>query len=104
MVDVDVTTFTQAWGMEFGQRIDFVSIDVEGQGWLRALGVAVVSIAMEGAEMAILRSIDFSSVDIGALAVENNEKSPELCAFLSEKGYDCLGELHLLDELFVKRR
>ena len=84
VIDVRVTTFpVLAKAANLSHKIDFMSIDVEG------------------AEMAVLRSIDFEKFHIGALAVENNEMSPEICEFLQSKGYRCLGQLHMLDELFV---
>jgi len=83
---VNVSTFEEVVNAaDLGRRIDFLSIDIEG------------------AELTVLKTIDWAWYDIGALAIENNDMAPELCAFLERKGYECLGHLHFLDELFVKR-
>ena len=83
---VNISTFEEVVSeADLGMRIDFLSIDIEG------------------AELAVLKTIDWDRYDIGALAIENNDMAPELCAFLEGKGYECLGHMHFLDELFVKR-
>jgi FkbM family methyltransferase len=111
-IDVRVTTFAAALARaKLGPRIDFVSIDVEGaDGPGRGSGngrlcPALCSFdvgAMEGAEMAILESINFTALDIRAFVIENNQMEPTLCAFLEPRGYECRGRMHLLDEVFVK--
>ena len=86
VITVATSTFAKVMEQAQIEAVDFLSIDVEG------------------AEMTILQTLDFDRFDIASLAIENNEKTPHLCEFLSGKGYSCLGHLHILDELFVKRR
>lgn len=85
MGTVDVTTFpVMATAAKLGKQIDFISLDVEG------------------AELAILKTIDFDKYDVGALAVENNAAAPHLCGYMQKNGYRCLGLMHMLDELFIR--
>lgn len=49
--------------------------------------VDYMSIDTEGGELEILKSIDFSSIDIDVIDVENNYASPEFKIFLESKGY-----------------
>ncbi|MDR3162235.1 MAG: FkbM family methyltransferase [Helicobacteraceae bacterium] len=67
-------------------HIDFLSIDVEG------------------AEMSILKSIDFTKYTFGLMAAENNEEvigqGDELKAFMLDNGYDVLLE-HRWDIFFM---
>ena len=64
-------------------HIDFMSIDVEG------------------AEMSILRTIDFDKHSFRALAIENNEPNAVLTNFMREKGYRVLMDVGL-DVIFVQ--
>ena len=54
-------------GLDKGQKIDFVSIDIEG------------------AEMAVLKSIDFDRFDISSFVIENNQMTDTACEFLESK-------------------
>jgi FkbM family methyltransferase len=49
-----------------------------------------LSIDVEGAEMEVLRSIDFSKHNITIISIENNYNSAYIPNFLSEKGYKCV--------------
>lgn len=70
--------------LNINDKIDYVSIDVEG------------------AELKILETIDFSQFDIHVLSVENNFSESTIVDFMTSKGYylDCV--LHA-DNIFVKR-
>jgi FkbM family methyltransferase len=64
------------------RSIDFLSLDVEG------------------AELAILRTVDFDRYPIGLITVECVERGEELRAFMAAKGYGVLADLGL-DLVFV---
>ncbi len=64
--------------------IDFVSIDTEGN------------------ELEILKAIDFDSIYIKALTVENNYQSNDFEAFLSSKGFEKIQRLDA-DEVFINK-
>lgn len=64
--------------------------------------VDYVSIDVEGAEMKILESIDFSTYDIKVLSVENNFSEPHIINFMESVGYTLDQVLHA-DNIFVKR-
>lgn len=63
-------------------RVDFLKIDTEG------------------AELPILRSLDFLSVDIRVVAVENNYSDPAIPRLMKARGY----KIHSVvgDEIYVK--
>ena len=58
------------------------------------------SIDTEGAEMIILKSIDFEKVNILAFSVENNTKDDSAKNYLETKGYKCFKSVN--DDFFVK--
>jgi hypothetical protein len=66
--------------------------------------VDFLSLDVEGAEMGILRTIDFEKYDFGLITVECIEEKTgegdELRAFMAEKGYGLLADLGL-DLVFV---
>jgi len=70
--------------LDINEKIDYLSIDVEG------------------AELKILETIDFSKYDIRVLSVENNFSESHIINFMESNGYslDCV--LHA-DNIFVKR-
>jgi len=68
-----------------GDSIDFVSIDVEG------------------AEMVVMESINFSTMSIGLLTVENNYRDPAYCRKMRLHDFCCAGQLHFLDEIFINQ-
>jgi FkbM family methyltransferase len=65
------------------KKIDFCSIDVEG------------------AELDILRSIDFDKIDILVFAIENNYNTDDIYLFLRDKGYEKVAKVGA-DEIFRK--
>lgn len=64
------------------KQVDFLSIDVEG------------------AELSILESLDFSRVDITAFAIENNYRDPRIPSIMKRNGYKVRARLG--DEFYVK--
>lgn len=64
------------------KQVDFVSIDVEG------------------AELSILESIDFSRVKITAFAIENNYRDPRIPRLMKRNGYKIRARVG--DEFYVK--
>ncbi len=77
-------TLLRAHGLD---RIDYCSIDVEG------------------AERAVLGSIDFEAVDIAVLSIENNRSGPEPASYediMAPAGYRQAGVVGM-DEIWVKR-
>lgn len=64
------------------QKIDFMSIDTEGS------------------ELEVLKSIDFDSVKIHVITVENNYKDNKIYNFLVEKGFLCKANL-MGDDIYV---
>ena len=66
-------------------RIDYLSIDTEGGEW------------------DILNSIDFSSLDIDVISVENNYDDRRMKPFLLSKGYAFIHQLGC-DEIYKKKR
>lgn len=65
-------------------RIDYLSLDTEGGEW------------------EILQSIDFQTVDIDTISVENNYNDKRFHQFLSSKGYVLIKSLHC-DEIYKKQ-
>jgi hypothetical protein len=64
-----------------------------------------MSIDVEGAEMSILKTIDFNKYSFGLITVENNEETQgdgeRLKEFMAEKGYKVFLDLGL-DIMFTK--
>lgn len=46
-----------------------------------------VSLDVEGAELAVLKSIDFTRVSIGLFVIEHNKQAKAIHEFLTSKGY-----------------
>ena len=75
---------------------------------LRAHGIKKIdycSIDVEGAERAVLRSVDFAEFDIAALSLENNRRGPEPVSYediMSPAGYRQVAVLGM-DEIWVKQ-
>ena len=82
--DVDVRKFrlNELLGIHGLQTVNYLNIDVEG------------------AELEILRSIDFSIVDIQVCGVENNYRDPRIPALMKGAGYAPLAVVG--DEMYVK--
>jgi FkbM family methyltransferase len=60
-----------------------------------------LSIDTEGGELQILESIDFDTVDITVIAIENNYGDSGLRTLLASKGYTLVAQLHM-DEIYKK--
>lgn len=58
------------------------------------------SIDVEGSEINILRSIDFTKIKIDYFVIENNYGTPEVQNFLEQKGYKKFNQI-ATDECFV---
>ena len=70
------------------------------------LGVKTVdylSIDVEGAELEVLRGIDFANVQVNVIGVEHSERFPEVYDLLTAAGFDYQGLL-FFDEIFVHSR
>ena len=65
--------------------------------------VDYLSLDTEGGELDILKSIDFSRIDIEVIDVENNYKSPDFQQFLESRGYKKITTL-VHDEIYRKLR
>lgn len=61
------------------------------------------SLDVEGAELNILRSIDFENISIDVFTIENNYKTDEIKNFMHSKGYDLIATLGC-DEVFRLKR
>lgn len=61
------------------------------------------SLDVEGAELNILRSIDFENISIDVFTIENNYKTDEIKNFMHSKGYDLVATLGC-DEVFRLKR
>ena len=64
--------------------------------------VDYLSIDTEGSEFEIIKSIDFDSVSIAIIGVENNYKEPLIRNFLVSKGYQYITKIGG-DEIYKKR-
>ena len=63
--------------------------------------VDLISIDVEGAELQVLKSIDFDKTEIDVLLIENNYGLEKETEFLVNKGYKLLGNIQW-DSVFVK--
>lgn len=63
-----------------------------------------LSIDIEGAELDVLKAIDYSKIEIDVMLVENNYKNPYLRLFLESKGYRFIGELAIDDVFILKNK
>jgi FkbM family methyltransferase len=59
------------------------------------------SIDVEGGEMGVLESIDFSDIDIEVMSVENNNSNRDQTNYIMGKGYRLIKRLGV-DEIFMK--
>ena len=82
--DVDSYLFNQILAEREEFHIDYLNIDVEG------------------AELSILKSIDFNTFDISVISCENNYKDCRIPKFLAQNGYT----LHSIvgDEFYIKTK
>ena len=60
-----------------------------------------LSVDTEGSEFEILISIDFNTVSIFAISVENNFKEKKIQEFLETKGFELVAHLGDLDDIFI---
>jgi FkbM family methyltransferase len=73
---------------------------------LNELGVNIVdylSIDVEGAELEVLRGIDFGRVQVNVIGVEHSDRFPEVYGLLTTSGFEYQGLL-FFDEIFVHKR
>lgn len=63
--------------------------------------IDLISIDVEGAEMQVLKSIDFDKVNINCFLIENNYGLDKETDYLISKGYKLLGNIQW-DSIFVK--
>lgn len=61
------------------------------------------SLDIEGGELGILESIDFNSITINCLSVENNYSDPAIKRFLKKKGYRRVTKIKI-DEIYVLKK
>jgi len=61
-----------------------------------------ISIDVEGCEYEIIKSLDFSKIEISVILVENQYDNQNIRDFLLNKNYIYMGKLHV-DDLFVLR-
>lgn len=80
-IDVECRTFSDVLGDR--KQIDYLNIDTEG------------------AEMSILKCIDFTRYDIGCISIENNYDDPEMYKLLRNNGFELF--LVVGDEIYVKK-
>jgi FkbM family methyltransferase len=59
------------------------------------------SLDVEGAELDVLRSINWNEVDFGLLLIENNYGLQDVCEFLYQKGYK-KAETRGLDDIYLR--
>lgn len=62
-----------------------------------------LSIDTEGGELEILRSIDFTRLEVNLIGVENNYGDPRLCGLLAGAGFRLVARL-ACDEIYQHRR
>ena len=62
-----------------------------------------LSIDTEGSELDIIKSIDFKTIKIKVIGVENNYQDPALLNFLKTKGYDFLIRIGV-DDFFMQKQ
>ena len=67
--------------------------------------ILLVCIDVEGFELEVLKSIDFSSVEVKCFLIENNSRNlmgdEEIRVFLREKGFMFYARFGYLDDLFI---
>ncbi|MBS4729543.1 FkbM family methyltransferase [Mycobacterium sp. SM1] len=72
---------------------------------LKDFGVDVVdylSVDVEGAELEVLRGIDFGRVQVNIVGVEHNDRFPQVYDLLTKSGFEYQGLL-FFDEIFVHK-
>lgn len=63
--------------------------------------IDLLSIDTEGSEFEILQSIDFNSLSIWAITVENNYENPEIRNLLTSKGFTFITYIGKQDEIYI---
>lgn len=64
--------------------------------------IDLLCVDVEGAELLVLDSVDFSQIVIEVICVENNYHGDRLCGFLHEKGFDIVARLEC-DEVYCRK-
>lgn len=82
-LEVEMIKLNEIEGIK-NKKIDFISIDTEGN------------------ESSILKSIDFSKINIATIVVENNYNDNEIRRFLKDKEYKFVLKLES-DDVFIKK-
>lgn len=82
-VEVDCYMLSDLLNQNLIKKVDFCSIDVEG------------------AELDILKTIDFKNFDFDTLSIENNTGTSEIRNFMKQKGYEVVKVLGC-DEIYRK--
>ncbi|HKY99978.1 MAG TPA: FkbM family methyltransferase [Rhabdochlamydiaceae bacterium] len=84
-IEVPTVTLNELADQEGIRRVDFLSIDTEG------------------GEFDILKSIDFTKLDVDVIAVENNYHDPNFRQYLQSHGFVFITKLEC-DEIYKKTR
>lgn len=74
--------------------------DILAEAGLRQIDY--LSLDVEGAEMDILGAFDFDAFDIDIWSIENNTRTPDIPALMTDRGYD-LVDFAGVDEIYRKR-
>ncbi|MEB2784737.1 FkbM family methyltransferase [Algoriphagus persicinus] len=82
--EISVEVKPLSYFLNIEQKIDFLSIDTEGN------------------EFEILKTIDFSKIEIYSISIENNYKNSEIEDYLSTKGFLKICSL-VCDEIYVDK-
>jgi len=91
------------WGFTSYEIIDvncYLLSDILNQNQINHINF--LSLDTEGGELDILKSIDFSSVVIDVITVEDNYNDPELLEFLQSKNFDLVKRLYQ-DAIFARK-
>lgn len=85
---------------------NYIDIEVPGRNInnilceLNIKEVDFLSIDTEGAEFDIIKTIDFNTINITFLTIENNNNSEKIREYLSIRGYKCIKSV--TDDFFIK--
>lgn len=81
--------------------VDMVSLDtIDG---LKSKKIDFISIDTEGTELDIVSSINFNTLDIKLLVVENNYKDNRIKDYLNSQGFELMFKLDC-DEVFINKK
>lgn len=85
IITVDACAFNKTLTEHSIFEVDFLSIDTEG------------------GELEILQSIDFATITISVIAVENNYGTPTIRSFLESKNFEYVTTIACQDEIYVNK-